>query len=69
MSHCRTLITACSRLPTEWGLDVVEGAYLIFILLSPDSVKRQLLSDAHPFHCDNKLVFGEIRTCLEVSSD
>ena len=41
----------------------------IFILLSPDSVRRQILDVPRTFHCKDYFVVGGIRTCLGVSSD
>ena len=41
----------------------------IFILLSLDSVRSQLLDDQRTFHCNDYFVVGEIRTCLGVSRD
>ena len=40
----------------------------IFILLSPDSVRRELLDNPYTFHCNDNFVRGGIRTCLGVSS-
>ena len=41
----------------------------IFILLSPKSVRCELVDDSHTFHCSNYFEFGGIRTCLGISSD
>ena len=39
------------------------------ILLSTDSVRRQILDVPRSFHCNDCLMIGGIRTCLGVSSD
>ena len=41
----------------------------IFTLLLLNCVRRYLLNNLSTFHCIDYFVFGEIRTCSEVSSD
>ena len=41
----------------------------LLILLSPNSVRRKLLTDPRSFYCNNYFVLEVIRTCLGVSSD
>ena len=40
-----------------------------YIFLSPVSIRRYLLEDPHPFHCNKYFVFGRILTCLRVVSN
>ena len=46
-----------------WKLHCCSSRCL-FLLLSPDSVRCQLLNDRRTFHCYDYFIIGGIRTCL-----
>ena len=48
---------------------IVAMHFNLFILLSPNSVRRKLLRDPRSFYCKDYFVLGGIHTCLGVSSD
>ena len=58
-AQCCSLIAVLLQDKTEMLLSLL----CVFVLLSPDSVRRWLLDDPHTFHCNDYLVIEEIRTC------